>query len=121
MSECPNPYESPQTEAAAAPEIGRKLGYAFLGRFSIGIVIMAGLNLARLVLTWRAFGADGYEQIGFPLVFFERGGVAYTEKLYLHFLFADLAIAVGVAYLAARGCLRAAFRRMRTWGLDDAK
>lgn len=97
---------------------GRK---SWLRRFAFGLVIMIALNAARLGMTWRTFGTDGMEQVGFPFVFFERGGFAYHENWYLEVL----AINIGIAFAAAYGIAqvlrdgwRAAFRNLRAWGLD---
>ena len=77
------------------------------------------LNTLRLGVTWHAFGTDGMEQIGFPFVFFERGGFAYHEQWYYHLFIADvfiaLVVAYGFAHLLRDGWI-AAFRRIQTWG-----
>ena len=85
---------------------------------------MAALNLLRLLVTWRAYGTDGFEQIGFPFVFFECGGFSHQENWYYHWLAADICIAiVGAAYAAhlLRDGWINAFRRFQTWGLEDAE
>jgi len=83
---------------------------------------MVGLNFARLALTLRAFSMDGYEQIGFPFVAFERGGFSYSENLNWHWFAGNLALAFAVAYYGAhflRDGWHAAFRKIQTWGVED--
>ena len=89
--------------------------------FAMGLAIMVGLNLFRLWLTWRAWETDGMERIGFPFVFFERGGFSWREN----WNFEMLAIDIGVAFVGAYGIahvfrhgVTAACRRLQTWGLD---
>lgn len=87
-----------------------RLGYWFW--FVAILVVMVLLNLARLCHTWKAFRLDGMEQIGFPLVFFERGGFAYHEALYPDHLAIDLTIALAAAYFGSHA-IRDALRRRR--------
>lgn len=67
-------------------------------RFGLVVAIMVGLNFFRLWVTWRAWGTDGVEQIGFPFVFFERGGFSYHEKWHHELLAIDVAIGLAAAY-----------------------
>jgi hypothetical protein len=60
------------------------------------------LNVSRLFFTWHAHSTDGFEQFGFPLVFFERGGMSYQENWYYSFFIADICIALVLAYAAAQ-------------------
>ena len=82
---------------------------------------MVALNFTRLLLTWRAYGNCGYEQIGFPFIAFERGGFSYSETIYWHWIAVNGILALVVAYFGAR-TLRdgfwAAYRRIQTWGLN---
>ncbi len=87
-----------------------RLGYWFW--FVAILVAMALLNLARLYFTWKAFGLDGMEQLGFPFVFFEHGGFAYHEALYSDQFAMDVAIAFAAAYFGSHA-IRDAFRRRR--------
>lgn len=116
-----NPYESPRAPNLCGSIDAKRT--TWLQRFALGLAIMVGLNVFRLWLTWRAWGTDGMEQIGFPFVFFERGGYSWHENWYYEML----AIDVGVAFVGAYGFARvfrggviAAFRRLQTWGLDHA-
>ena len=87
-------------------------------------MVMIALNLLRLFQTWGDYGTDGFEQIGFPFVFFERGGSAYQENRYYHWLGADIVIAiVGAAWAAhlLRDGWFIAFRRFQKWGLEDVE
>ena len=84
---------------------------------------MLAFNFVRLCLTWRAFGSDGYEQIGFPFVVFERGGISYSVNVYYHWIAVNLLIALAVAYYGAhlfRDGWAAAFRKLQIWRVDDA-
>ena len=92
-------------------------------RFIFGLAIMMTLNALRLAITWRAFRTNGMEQIGFPFVFFERGGFSYHSHWYYHLLAANVAIACALAMWFAhilRDGWTAAFHRIRTWGLVDS-
>lgn len=82
---------------------------------------MIALNAYRLWDTWGAYKTDGMEQLGFPIVFWERGGFCAYENLYFHFLAIDIALAVAFAYLfsyALRDGWGGTLQRMQTWGLD---
>ncbi|MEZ6094819.1 MAG: hypothetical protein R3C03_11395 [Pirellulaceae bacterium] len=68
---------------------------------------MIAINASRLWITRHAFQTDGMEQIGFPLVFFERGGFSYHENWYFEMLAFDVVIAIAfvmrdVAYTSRR-------------------
>ena len=92
-------------------------------RFAVGLMIMVSMNVAHLAFTWRDFEYDGMEQIGFPFVFFERGGYAYHQNLYYDMLAIDISIAFVGAHVIAfaiRDGWKAAFRRLHTWDVDDA-
>jgi hypothetical protein len=90
-------------------------------RFALGVAIMISLSAARLVITWRDYATVSMEQIGFPFVFFERGGLAYQESWYYEMIAVDVIVAIAVAYgfaHALRNGWTAAFRRLQTCGLD---
>ena len=91
-------------------------------RFALALVFMSMLNLLPLWFTWSGYGADGYERVGFPFTFLERGGFSYRLHVHYGWLAADVGMAVVLAYAGAES-LRdgwcAACRRLRTWGLDD--
>ncbi len=114
-----NPYESPKQPNRFGTINAKRT--TWLQRFALGLAIMVGLNLFRLWLTWRAWGTDGMEQIGFPFVFFERGGFSWHENWYYEMLAIDVGVAFVGAYAIAhafRHGLIASFRRLRTWELD---
>jgi hypothetical protein len=115
-----NPYESPRSQNDS--DSTRDVGATWRRQFTLALALMIALNAARVWFTWRASQWDGMEQVGFPFVFFERGGFAYHENWYLEMLAIDVGIAFatayGIAHVLRDGWL-AAFRRMRTWGLDD--
>lgn len=81
-------------------QIARRLGCKFW--FAAALFAMVSLNLTRLACTWKAFGTDGMEQVGFPFGFFERGGYSYHANLYADRLILDVAIAIVVAYVCGR-------------------
>ena len=85
-------------------------------------MLMIGLNFARLLLTWQAFQGDAFEQIGFPLVGFERGGLSFSQRTYCASIGANLAVGLLVSFFGAK-FLRdgwiAAFRRFQNWGLGE--
>ena len=113
-----NPYRSP-TEAQTKSTLRAS---DFCRRFTLLLLVMLALNFGRLLLTWRAFGTDGYEQIGFPFVAFERGGFSYSESFYWHWFAANTILAITVAYFGARILCDgwyAAFRKLQTWGVED--
>ena len=115
-----NPYRSPnESDAESTTDFQSK----FWQRFALILLAMVALNFVRLFLTWRAFGTDGYEQIGFPFVAFERGGNSYSQTIYWHWSAANAILAIAVAYVGAK-ILRdgwyAAFRKIQTWGVEDA-
>ena len=113
-----NPYRSPtETQGGTTSSPTQP----FWWRFSLLFVLMVGVNFCRLALTWRAFGTDGYEQIGFPFVAFERGGFSYSQTLHWHWLAVNVALAIGVAYGGShllRDGWYAAFRKIQTWRQD---
>lgn len=114
-----NPYESPAT--AAHEQSLASQWRSWLARFALGLALMVALNVGRLALTWRAYRTCGMEQIGFPWVFFERGGVSYHAVWYVEHLALDLVIAIvvagGLAHFLRDGWT-ALLQRMQTWGLD---
>lgn len=119
-----NPYDPPRHNHAssALPVIRSWLRFSL---FLIAALILVGsLSLLRQLMTWRAFGTDGLEQIGWPWVFFERGGYSYGEFFYPQWLVADILVAVGLAYFAAivsqRG-IRRIIAAARTWGTTLAE
>jgi hypothetical protein len=95
---------------------------SFWPRFFVAGLIMVGANLLPLYVSWQAFDTDGYERVGWPFTFFERGGFKYHERLGLHWLLTDAIIAIAVAYAAAialKNGWRAMVHNLRTWGLKD--
>ena len=115
-----NPYESPKSPTDS--DSPKEVRTTWARRFALGLVIMIALNASRLWFTWRAFQTDRMEQVGFPFVFFERGGFSYHENWYYEMLAMDIGIAFVAAYGAAhvlRDGWAAAFRRIQSWGLND--
>ncbi len=115
-----NPYESPKSRNDS--DSTQEAGTTWRRRFALVLVIMIALNASRLWFTWRAFQLDGMEKVGFPFVFFERGGFSYHESWYYEMLAMDVGIAFVAAYVIAyvlRDGWGAAFRNIQTWGLDD--
>jgi hypothetical protein len=95
--------------------------FRFWRRFAITVAMMAAINVIPLFVTWGAYATDGYEQIGWPLVFYESGGVGGVEAFYPLHMLGDLAVALGVSYVVARALKdgwRALFRKLQTWGLE---
>lgn len=81
---------------------------------------MIGLNLVRLVLTWRDHLTGGVEQIGFPFIFFEHYGISQQKQWYFHLLAADMLAALLVAWFVAHffnAGIGAGIRRLRTVGV----
>ena len=94
-----NPYKSPTAINSVPPRLSQSRFWWW--RFTLLLFAMFALNFARLFLTWREFGGDGYEQIGFPFVAFERGGFSYSANTYYHLIAVNLLIAWAVAYYGA--------------------
>jgi hypothetical protein len=120
-----NPYSSPVSPTALdeRTNVDRDVDGRFLLRFSIGLVVMAAVNVSPLYFTWKAYGTDGYECVGWPFVFFKRGGYVYGEYFDPLHLLGDIAIAVAAAYVAARALRNgwlALFHKLRTWGTEGA-
>ena len=112
-----NPYRSP-TESGDSPIVPKP---KFWQRSAVLLIGMVALNFARLLVTWHAYHGDGYEQIGFPLVVFERGGFSYSETIYWKRFVVNGLLAIIVAFWGAhvlRDGWYAAFRRIQTWGQD---
>ncbi|WP_442505697.1 hypothetical protein SH528x_004497 [Novipirellula sp. SH528] len=114
-----NPYESPPPEPPLEDNRKRR---AFFSSVTCLFSLMVALNFSRLIVTWHAFRTDGFEQIGFPFAFFERGGFSFHYVWHLQWLFVDAVIAftvaVGCGYLLRDGWI-VAFRRLRKWGLEE--
>ena len=113
-----NPYRSP-VKHSSTPNADSTL--KFWQRFSVLLLMMVACNFARLFLTWRAYSGDGYEQIGFPFVVYERGGLSYSETIYWHWVVVNGIVAITIAYFGAhflRDSFRAAIRKIRTSGQD---
>lgn len=92
-------------------------------RFALILSAAIALNVLRLALTWKAYGTDGYEQVGWPWAFYERGGFSWGEHFYPLLFLADLAVAIGLAYIGGRMTARdaiAQIRRFQTWGTPQA-
>ena len=114
--------------SAAILSLGGFLAIAAVGwqrhfsrRFVLGLAIMVGVNLLPTYFTWKAFQLHGTERTGWPLTFLERGdGIS----IFPHWLLVDLAIAVVVAWLAAKTLKngwRAFLHQLQTWGLEDTR
>ena len=79
---------------------------------------MGVVNLLPLLATWKAYGTDEMEVVGWPLAFHKRGGFSYVEEFYLFNLLIDVAIAVAVSALAAhllRNGPGALIHQLRNW------
>ncbi|MEX2174733.1 MAG: hypothetical protein WD872_10250 [Pirellulaceae bacterium] len=119
-----NPYASPpgpQEPADSGTLDTRNRGFWL--RFTVILLLVCGLNVLRLMNTWRGWRYDGFEQIGWPWVFFERGGFSYGEYFYPHWLAADLGVAAGLACLGASATRHGVMRlvaKARTWGTPHA-
>ena len=90
-------------------------------QFVLGVAVMIALNISRLALTWGAQRFDGMEQLGFPFVFFERGGFGGIRVWHLDMLAVDIALAIAVPWGIAVACpdgVLAFLRRFPRWGLD---
>jgi hypothetical protein len=103
------------------PALGFRLRFLL---FLIGsLILVVGLSFLRLSMTWRDFGTDGFEQVGWPWVFYERGGISYAEFFYPQWLAADVLVAIGLAYFATIESQRGIGRiitKARTWGTPHA-
>jgi hypothetical protein len=83
-------------------------------RFALGFagatVVVALLNLAPFIWTFRAYQGDGFELIGFPFTFRRLGG-EYPNIYEFHVvaLWADIGLGLALALLA--GYTFARFRR----------
>lgn len=97
-----NRYRPPISEIAAEERTNWKGGL-----FS-GLLVAVALNFVPTALSWNAHLTDGVEQVGFPFVFFERGGFNYREVFYprLFWLDAGLNLTVVSAIVFIRFCPR---------------
>jgi hypothetical protein len=75
----------------------------FVAGFAIGAAVAVGMNLLPYWQTYRAYGGDGYEIIGFPFVFRRMGGFSYSYTFRMDLLLADASIGLIVALVA--GCV----------------
>jgi hypothetical protein len=85
---------------------------------------MAAINALSLYFTWKAFGFDGFECVGWPFVFFERGGFSYQVNFYPLPFAVDFSIAFGVAYISAQGTRNGwvpLIHWLRYYGIDPAE
>jgi hypothetical protein len=57
------------------------------------------VNIVTLLDTWRAYRLDGYEGIGWPVPFLERGGFSYEVHTSFLALILDLSFCLAVALL----------------------
>ena len=105
------------------PTSPRLRRHAWIG-FATSLLVIIGIHFTQLYTMVAGGFADGIFGVGFPFTFFERGGIAYHETFCMHWLLADVVIALVissfVAYLLRDGW-RVAFRRVRTWGLDHVE
>ncbi len=88
----------------------------FWRRFILAFVAVVGVNLLSYFSTWYT---GDYVTAGVPFTFYGFGGLSGDGEFLPHYLLADVAIAVIVAYIAAR-LPRFGSRRIQTRGLDDA-
>jgi hypothetical protein len=122
MDANPNPYEAPRAVNADVSGPGQSRGFCWW-RFALILCVAIALNLLRLAMTWKAYGTDGYEQIGWPWAFHERGGFSWGEHFYPLLFLADVAVAIGLAYIGGRFTLRDVIhqiRRFQTWGTPQS-
>lgn len=93
-----NPYKAP----VAAPESDVRRGWAWLWYGVGSFLFMVALNGLVWLATRENPGTDGYEQIGFPWVFYEYGGDTGDDEFrYPSMLIADFCVAVLVALVAS--------------------
>jgi len=117
-----NPYEAPRHGDSDNLESNRKRGFCWW-RFALFLCVAIALNVLRLAMTWKAYGTDGYEQVGWPWAFYERGGFSGGEHFYPLLLFVDCAIAIGLAYVGGRITARDVveqIRRFQSWGTPQS-
>jgi hypothetical protein len=117
-----NPYEAPRAEIDARWETTPMREFRWW-RFTVVFCVAIGLNLLRLAMTWKAYGTDGYEQVGWPWAFYERGGFSGGEHFYPSLFLADVAVALGLAYVSGRVTaveVGKQIRRFQTCGTPEA-
>lgn len=79
----------------------------------LALPVALTVNFVTLSDTFRAYGGDGYEGIGWPVPFLEHGGFAYEVRYSLAALAIDLVFCVGLAWATALA-LRDGGRRLKT-------
>jgi hypothetical protein len=73
----------------------------FVVTFTATSLLVIGMNSARWIITRGAPNGDGFQQLGWPEPFFERGGIAYHQAFSAAALLVDCAVAVGIALALA--------------------
>jgi hypothetical protein len=103
MSDDENPYASPLIARDDVCRPQKPLPRAavwFCLRFAAALALMAIANVMPLYFSWKAYQLDGREVTGWPFVFREQVG-GFSCVTYPEYLAANIAIAVGVAYVVA--------------------
>ncbi|MBC8868120.1 MAG: hypothetical protein H8E44_01815 [Planctomycetes bacterium] len=111
-----------QLMAEANREQKMETGFAF--RFVAFGIVMAFVNILPYLITRGASGTDGLEIAGWPLRYYEMGGIGGHVDFSPWSMAGNVAIAVVVSAIAAwvfrRGVLRK-LRELQTWGTPHAK
>lgn len=96
-----NPYQSssqsPDASQSAIPLTRR----SWIAALVLTLCVSVFLNFVPTMLTWRAYETCGMEQIGFPFVFFERGGFGYVENFNIECLITNAALALAISAAVA--------------------
>ena len=91
-------------------------------RAAIGALLMIGVNLVPLWLTWGDWQTDGVETVGWPFAFWGFGGIGGSVTVSPRMLLLDVAIALlaakVIADVTAEG-FAATIHRLRTWPRRD--
>jgi hypothetical protein len=76
----------------------------FAAGFAIALILAIALNVVLHLLTRGDQHGDGFEEVGFPFVFYRMGGFAGIEEFRVLGLLSDISFAVIVALLTGYGC-----------------
>ena len=74
--------------------------------FASGTVLALALNLFPYWHSYGAYGTDGYEVIGFPLIFRRFGGFRPIYEFRFDVLLIDIAVGVVIALAAGLGVMK---------------
>jgi hypothetical protein len=101
--------DTPLLEYAKSPPRGRKFRFGFL----VGLGAAVITNIVPYAFTFRAYGTDGLEQIGFPFTFREQGGFVYQYMFSSRALVLDVAFCLCVGI--AGGVIACIWKRFSAW------